>query len=245
MDVFDQFGSVISGILYFVLGFRLALLGTRTRSATEFLLGSACVCWSLYYALRVVSIGLRMQPALEPQILITSRIIDDLGSVLFVFFPLLAFRRESTWAKWLAGGFAICLIAGTAGSIWVGDPAGVDPLTNGWWWPEWLGSIGAGVWIGTEGFHHYGMTRPRVRPGLCEPFVSHRYLLLGILGAIWILSDVVVIGQYVDYWAHQTWSANLDILIGLLEVMAFATIWLIYFAPEAYEHKINASTIQT
>ena len=71
------------------------------------------------------------------------------------------------------------------------------------------------------------MTRPRVRLGLCEPIVSHRYLLLGILGAIWTLSDVVVIGQYVDYWAHQTWSASLDILIGLLEIMAFATIWLI------------------
>jgi len=243
VEVFDQFGSVISGILYFVLGFRLALLGARTRSATEFLLGSACACWSLYYALRIVSIALQNEPALESQVLIASRFCDDLGSVLFVFFPLLAFRRGSTWAKWLAGGFAICVISGTAGSVWVGDPAGFDPLTNGWWWPEWFGSIGAGIWIGTEGFHYYGMTRSRVRLGLCEPIVRHQFLLLGILGLIWTCSDVVIIGQYVDYWAHQTWSASLDILLGVLEITAVVTIWLIYFAPDAYRRKINASAI--
>ena len=228
-------------MLYFALGFRLALLGTRIRSTAEFLLGFACVCWSLYYALRIVSIAFHTQSALE-SLLIASRIVDDLGGVLFAFFPLLAFRRGSTWAKWLAGSFAICLIAGTGGSIWVGDPAGVDPLTNGWWWSEWFGSIGAGIWIGTEGFHHYGMTRSRVRLGLCEPIVSHRYLLLGILGIIWTCLDFVVVGQYVDYWAHQTWSASLDILVGVLEIFALAAIWLIYFAPDAYRRKINAST---
>jgi hypothetical protein len=241
VDVFGQFGSAFSGMLYFALGLRLALLGARTRSATEFLLGSTCVCWSLYYALRVVSIALQNQPALESQILIASRMIDDLGSCLFAFVPLLAFRRGSRWAKWLAYSLAACLVAGAAGSVWVGDPAGVDPLTNGWWWPEWFGSIGAGVWIAVEGFHHYGMTRSGVRLGLCEPIVSHRFLLLGILGMVWIFSDVAVIGQYVDYWAHQTWSASLDFLLGLLEFAALTMIWLIYFAPATYQRKVNAS----
>ncbi len=241
MELFDQFGSIVSGMLYFALGFRLALLGARSRSATEFLLGSVFVCWGLYYALRIASIELQNQPALESQILIASRIIDTLGSIIFAFFPLLAFRRGSTWATWLANTLAISLIAGAAGSIWVGDPEGVNPLTNGWWWPEWLGSIGAGIWIGVEGFHHYGMTRSRIRLGLCEPLVGHRYLLLGLVGMVWTLLDFVVVGQYVDYWAHQTWSVGLDILVGLLEIAALAMIWLVYFAPATYQRRINAS----
>jgi hypothetical protein len=242
VEVFDQFGSIASGLVYFALGFRLILLGARTRSATEFLLGSTFLCWSLYYVLRIISIELQSQPALESQVLITSRIIDNLGSVIFAFFPLLAFRRGSNWAKWLANTIAICLIAGTAGSIWVGDPEGVNPLTNGWWWPEWLGSIAAGIWIGVEGFHHYGMTRSRVRLGLCEPIVSHRYLLLGLVGMAWTLLDFVVVGQYVDYWANQTWSAALDNLVGLFEIAALAMIWLAYFAPAAYQRRIAGTS---
>jgi hypothetical protein len=245
VEALEHIGSSISGLLYFALGFCLIRLGTRTRSATEWVLGSSFMCWSLYYILRVISMELQSQPALESQVYIAARIIDNLGSVSFAFFPLLAFRRGSTWAKWLATTLAICLIAGTAGSIWVGDPKGVDPLTNGWWWPEWFGSIGAGIWIGVEGFHHYGMTRSRIRLGLCEPIVGHRHLLLGLMGVIWTLLDFVVVGQYIDYWAHHTWSATLDNLVGLLEIGALAMIWLAYFAPAAYQRKINATTIST
>jgi hypothetical protein len=245
VEALEHIGSSISGLLYFALGFCLIRLGTRTRSATEWVLGSSFMCWSLYYILRIISMGLQSDPALESQVYISARMIDNLGSVSFAFFPLLAFRRGSTWAKWLATTLAICLIAGTAGSIWVGDPKGVDPLTNGWWWPEWFGSIAAGIWIGVEGFHHYGMTRSRIRLDLCEPIVGHRYLLLGLMGVIWTLLDFVVIGQYIDYWAHHTWSSTLDNLVGLLEIGALAMIWLTYFAPAAYQRKINATTIST
>ena len=241
MEAFEHIGSSVSGLIYFALGFCLIRLGARTRSATEWVLGSSSLCWSLYYILRIVSMGLQSEPALESQVYITARMIDNLGSVSFAFFPLLAFRRGSTWAKWLATTLAICLIAGTAGSIWVGDPEGVDPLANGWWWPEWFGSIASGIWIGVEGLHHYGMTRSRIRLGLCEPIVGHRYLLLGLMGMIWTLLDFVVVGQYIDYWAHHTWSSTLNNLVGLLEIGALAMIWLAYFAPAAYQRKINAS----
>ena len=127
----------------------------------------------------------------------------------------------------------------------MGDPQAVNPLANGWWWIEWFGSIGAGIWIGVEGLNHYGTTRQRVRLGLCEPIVGHRYLLLGLLGTIWILLDFVIVGQYIDYWANHTWSPSMDILVGFFEIAAIAMIWLTYFAPAAYQRKINASAIST
>jgi len=244
MEASGYIGSVISSVVYVALGFRLVRLGSRTRSATEWLLGLVFLLWSLFYALRVLSIGLHNQPALESQFSTAARISDTLGSVTFAFFPLLAFRRGSIWAKWLATSIAICVIAGAAGSIvWAGDPEGVNPLTNGWWWPEWFGEIASAIWIGVEGLHHYGTTRPRVRLGLCEPIVGHRYLLWGLAGTFWTLLDFLIVGQYIDFWATQTWSAALDILVGCLEVAALAMIWLTYFAPANYLRRINASEV--
>jgi hypothetical protein len=242
VEAFDYIGSVASGLVYLALGSRLVWLGARARSAPESLLGSVLLVWSSYYALRIISIGFHDQPALESQIFITSRIVDNLGSVGLAFFPLLLFRRGSSWAKWLATTVAICLIAGVTGSILVGDPEGVDPLTNGWWWLEWFGQIAPGIWLGTEGFHQYGMTRPRIRLGLCEPIAGHRYLLLGLGGMFWALVDFVVIGQYIDYWATQNWSATLDNVVGLLEIAALTMIWLAYFAPAAYRRRIAGTS---
>ena len=234
-------GSAIAGLVYCVLGARLVRLGIRTRSAAEWLLGLTFLSWMLSYAPWVIAAVLRDQPALDSQLLIASRFATNLGGVGIAFFPLLAFRRGSTWAKWLSASIAICVVVGTAGSIWAGDPEGIEPLTNAWWWLEWIGGIAPAIWIGAEGLHHYGTSRPRVRLGLCEPIVVHRFLLWGLAGAFWTLLDFVVIGQYIEFWATHSWSATSDNLVGFCEIAALAMIWLAYFAPAAYQRRINAS----
>jgi hypothetical protein len=236
-------GSAIAGLVYFVLGARLIRLGIRTKSAAERLLGLTFLIWALSFALWVIAIALQGQPALESQLLIESRIANNLGGIGIAYFPLLVFRRGSTWAKWLSASIAICLIVGTVGSSWGGDLEGVEPLTNSWWWAEWIGTIAPAIWIGAEGLHHYGTTRPRVRLGLCEPIVGHRYLLWGIAGGVWTLLDFVTIGHYVEFWITGSWSITWDIFIGLCEITALAMIWLAYFAPAAYQRKINASAV--
>ncbi len=243
MEESAYIGSAAAGLAYLVLGARLVVLGIRTRSAAERLLGLVFLFWSLSFALWVIAIALQVQPALESQILITSRVANNLGGVGIAAFPLLAFRRGSTWEHRLFTSIAICLIVGTAGSIWVGDPEGIEPFTNFWWWPEWIGTITPSIWIGAEGLHHYGTTRPRVRLGLCEPIVGHRYLLLGIAGMFWTLLDSVTIVHYVEFWATGSWSATWDIFIGFCEIAALAMIWMAYFTPAAYQRKINASAV--
>jgi hypothetical protein len=238
-------GSAIAGLVYCVLGARLVPLGIRTKSAAEWLLGLTFLIWALSYVLWITAVVGQLQPTLESQLLIASRLTTNLGGVSFAFFPLLAFRRGSTWAKWLTASITICLIFGSAGSGWAGDPEGIEPLSNAWWWFDWLGEIVPAIWIGAEGLHHYGTTRPRVRLGLCEPIVGHRFLLWGIAGVFWILLDFVIVGQYIDFWATRSWSATSDKFVGFCEITALAMVWMAYFAPAAYQRKINASAVST
>jgi hypothetical protein len=183
------------------------------------------------------------QPALESQFYIASHIATNLGEIGLAYFTLLTFRRGSTWAQWLAASISICLAVGTVGSVWVGDPEGVAPLTNAWWWSEWIGETSIAIWIGAEGLNHYGTSRQRVRLGLCEPIVRHRYLLWGFAGVSWTLLDFVVVGQYVEFWATQSRSAYLDTLVGLCEVTALVMIWLIYFPPRFYRRWIAGAAL--
>jgi len=238
-------GSMFAGLVYLVFAARMLRLGVRTRSASELLLGLAFMLWSLFYVLRIVAISCTGRLDLETQLAIVLRIVDNLGNVVFVFIPLLVFRRDSAWARWSAVAIAACLIVGLAGSFWVGDLEATEPLTNPWWWPEWLGEIATGIWIGAEGFHHYGMTRRGVRLGLCESIVGHRFLLWGLAGVFWTLLDFVVVGQYVDFWANQRWSVALDNLVGCLEVAALAMVWLIYFTPDIYLRRVNTAARET
>ena len=203
-------GSAAAGLVYFVLGARLVRLGIRTRSAAEWLLGLTFLIWALSYALWVFAIALQDQPALESQFLIASRLATNLGGVGIAFFPLLAFRRGSTWAKWLSASIAICLIIGTRGFHGWEIPKASNRLqTSGG------GSIGSARSCPRSGSESRGSTitvraRPRVRLGLCEPIVRHRYLLWGLAGGFWTLLDFVVVGQYVEFWATRSWSATLD-----------------------------------
>jgi len=239
MDASAYIGSVVAGVVYLVLGARLVRLGNRTRSAAEWVLGLTFLIWSLSYVLWLASAATQGQSVLESQFLIASRIATNLGGVGIAFFPLLTFRRESAWAKRLVAVITACVIAGIVGSNWVGDPAGLDPLTNPWWWFEWIGEIAPAIWIGVEGLNHYGTTRQRVRLGFCEPIVCHRFLLWGIAGVFWTLLDFVIVVQYVEFWVTQSWSATLDNLVGFCEVAALAMIWLAYFAPARYQRRIN------
>ncbi len=236
-------GSAAASLVYFVLGVRLIRLGIRTRSASEWLLGLTFLAWTVSYAPWAIAVALQDQLALESQVLIASRIASNLGGIGIAFFPLLAFRRGSTWAKRLSVSIAICLMVGTVGSSWVGDSGGVDPLTNAWWWLEWIGTIAPSIWIGAEGLNHYGTSRTRVRLGLCEPIVGHRYLLWGIAGGFWALLDFVTVGHYVEFWVTRSWSATWDIFIGFCEIAALAMIWLAYFAPAYYQRRINRSAV--
>lgn len=239
MDESGYLGSAIAALVYGVLGARLLRCAVRTRSGCEWLLASSFLLWMLGYVFWVSAVAFRQRPDLESDLLITSRIANNLANVIFAYFPLLAFRRGSTWGRWLSTGLAICAVLGTAGSTRTGDLEGVAPLTNLWWWLDWFSELAPAIWIGSEGFHHYGMSRSRIRLGLCEPIVGHRSLLWGFAGVFWTLLESVVVMQYVEFWATRQWSASLDCMVAACELAALAMVWLIYFPPDAYRRWIE------
>ena len=55
--------------------------------------------------------------------------------------------------------------------------------------------------------------------------------------------NFVVVGQYADFWVNRSRSAILDNLVGFCEIIALTMVWLAYFAPAAYQRKINASAV--
>ncbi len=241
MEESAYIGSVVAGLVYFALGARLVWLGIRTGSTPERLLGLSFLMWGLSYLFWIIPIALPSQSAAESQLLLGGRILNNLGNVVIACFTLVAFRSRSTWAKWLVAMIATFMTIGTVGSIWVGDPEGVDPLTNAWWWLEWIGVIAPSIWIGVEGLHHYGITRPRVRLGLCTPIANHRFLLLGLAGVFWTLLEFVIVGQFVEFWASGFWSSQLDLMVGFGDIVALAMIWLAYLPPATYQRWVARS----
>jgi len=243
MEETAYIGSAIASLAYFAVGACLLRLTFRTGSAPERLLTFTFLIWGLSYALWVIPFAFPDWRGLESRFIIASEFTTDLGDISVAFFPFMVFRRGSTWAKWLVTAITGCVVIGTAGSIWVGDLESANPLTNPWWWLGWIGVIASGIWIGTEGLHHYGMSRQRVRLGLCEPIVGHRYLLWGLAGVFWILLDFLYVGQSLEFWVSGIWSAALDNIVALLEIAALAMIWLALFAPASYQRRINRSAV--
>ena len=97
------------------------------------------------------------------------------------------------------------------------------------------------IWIAIEGFQNYRKARQRLRLGLCAPLVCNRYLLWGLAGAVWILFDLALIAQYIDYEITQFWSPSLDVLVGTLGASAVAIIWFVFFPPARYRRWIQAA----
>jgi hypothetical protein len=95
------------------------------------------------------------------------------------------------------------------------------------------------IWIAAEGFLNYRKARQRLRLGLCEPLVCNRYLLWGLAGAVWIVYDLALAAQYIDFEVTQQWSPSLDALVSSLGASAVAVIWFVFFPPAFYRRWIR------
>jgi hypothetical protein len=227
-------------LAYFTICVRLLRLSQRSGEAPERLLGLAFLLWGLSYPLYYIPYYFLAEGSLQAVLLFSSGVADDAGAFCLALVTLCVFRRRDRWAKFLVAGIAISLFAGLAGSVWVGDSEASRPLSNPWFWAEMLGDAAAMIWIATEGFHHYRKARQRLRLGLCEPLICNRYLLWGLAGAVWIVYDVALIAQYIDYELAQLWSPALDVLVSSLGALATAAIWFVFFPPAFYRRWIRA-----
>jgi hypothetical protein len=125
--------------------------------------------------------------------------------------------------------------------VWIGDWEGFYPLSNPWYWLEFVGSIAPMGWMIAEGFVQYSKARQRRRLGLCAPLVCNRFLLWGLAGMLWLLLELSLIAENAVYELTQRWSDSLDLLTGSLEVAPVALVWLAFFPPDRYRRRIEGT----
>ena len=140
----------------------------------------------------------------------------------------------------LVAAIVVSIVAGVAGSAWVGDWEGVNPLANPWYWLECFGGFAPAVWMSAEGFALYFKMRRRLKLGLCEPMACNRFLLWGIAGVLWMILEGVVTANDFVHAVTGDWSPLLDFGVALFEVVPVAVIWLVFFPPAFYCRWVEA-----
>jgi hypothetical protein len=244
MDIYLDLASTAAGFIYLVAGVRVCLLGLRNGQISDRLMGASLLLWGVsyfFYDLPYAAAG--DESPVSPFFEVAWRVADYSADIAFAFFIKSVFRRQERWASWLVAGIATCLIVGAGGMTWAGEWEGTHLLSSPWYWLESVGIFTPSVWMATEGLTQYRKARQRRRLGLCTPLVCNRYLLWGLVGAIWTIWEVAAVVQLIEYQITQVWSATMDLLVGGLEIGAIALIWLVFFPPAAYRRWINRAAV--
>ena len=240
MEESAYIGGSVVGVAYLVAGVRLLQLSARTRETPEQLLAATLLLWGLAYVCWQTPLVLEDE-SLFSRLYVGGRILTDAGTITFALFLRLVFRGQSHIALWLVAMIASGLTLGVAGSIWVGDPEAMYPLSNPWWWLEWLAVVVAMGWMGVEGLHHYGMSQQRRRLGLCDRLTCNRYLLWGVTGVLWVIYEFSHVAQQAEFEATHAYSASLDAVVSILEIIPIGLIWLVFFPPTVYKRWIDGA----
>jgi hypothetical protein len=233
--------ETVAGLFFLIVGVRLLLLSFRTGGTPERLLGAGLLVMGFSYLLYNLPFAFADDLPFGPFYL-AARLLTCTSAIAFALFTWIVFRRRDTWGLWVIAGTLVCMSAGLAGSAWVGDWEGIDPLRNPWWWAEWVALTATEAWMGAEAFVHYGSARQRVRLGLCDPLVCNRFLLWGLAASLWLVVQFTVIAQNIEYQLAHQWSPFMDTLVGITEMISIAMIWLAFFPPRFYRRWVRGAT---
>jgi hypothetical protein len=237
-------GGVIVGLGYLIAGVRLYRLSLRTHEAPERLFSAALLLWGLAYVCWQLPLAISDESLFRP-LFIAGRFLTDAGTIVSLFFIRLVFRPDSRFATAMVACVTAGLVLGVAGSAWVGDWEAIYPLRNPWWWLEWAAVTVSVAWLGVEGFHEYRMMALRRQFGLCDAMTSNRFLLWGLTGAVWMAYELGYPIQQIEFDAIGSYSASLDAIVSLTELIPITCIWLIFFPPTIYRRWIERSDLHS
>ena len=228
-------GDAIAWMAYLYVSVRLYRLSRRTGQLPELLIAVTFLLWALTYLFYDISYAIFRLDELIPAVCAYGSLIAlASGNVVFAFFIRAVFRRDARWATWLVAAIVVSLVAGLAGSAWIGDWRGANPLANPWYWLDFFGCAAPPTWMGAEGFAQYFRARRRLKLGLCEPMACNRFLLWGVAGSLWLILEAVLTANDFAFALTGRWSELLTLWNALFEVAPVAVIWLVFFPPEFY-----------
>jgi hypothetical protein len=234
------YGEIFAAAACLWIGARLYRLASRTGAAPERLLSATFLSWGLAYLLYDLPY-LMLDEGSNPLgfFFFASRISFLAAAIFIAVFTRKVFRSGKAWAGWLVSAVVACILVGLGGSLAQGHWEADYPLSNPWYWPETLGLLIPLAWMGMEGLSQYRKARRRQRLDLCSPSDSHRFLLWGLAGSLWLLLELLIVFQEIDYELTGQWSAGPDLLAGALEVIPAVLAWLAFFPPAFYRNWIE------
>jgi hypothetical protein len=224
------------------VGVRLYRLSRRTGQQPEFLIAATFLFWGLSYPCYDIPYAMIRVDELIPAVCSYASLITlALGNAAFALFIRAVFRPDARWATWLVAAILVNLVVGVAGSGWVGDWEGINPLANPWYWLEYFGGFAPTIWMAAEGLTQYFKANRRLKLGLCEPMSCNRFLLWGIAGALWVILEVVLTANDIANALTGEWSPLLDFGVALFEIVPVVVIALVFFPPESYCRWVEGS----
>jgi hypothetical protein len=232
----------ITGFLCLVLGARLYWRGRQPGRLPERFLGITLLIWAVGYALYDIPYALVEEDETNsPFYSYSSMILFSMGNVALAIFVKEVFRKRENWAGWLVVAIALCALLGAAGTAWVGDWEQVEPFENPGYWPQAMVTLVPSLWLGVDGLTDFFGARRRASLRTDDPLFRHHILLLGVVGALWSVLEIVIIAQDIIYIHLGDWSGALGIVNGLLEIVPAVMLWLAFCPPTPYRRWLEGT----
>jgi hypothetical protein len=232
-------GEFIAGIVYLIVGVRLARLASRTGERPERLLSAMFLFSGASYLFYVVPMVIPID-ALWTPFNFAGRAIYIPAPILLALFTRAVFRSDARLSAWMAYVTSVLLVVGVGVSAMLGDWEGFS-LGNPFFWFEWMGYTIPFAWAGLEAFGQYRSSLRRQRLGLCDRLVCNRLLLWSIWGMVQVVLAVLLLFMYAHFAINNSWSTFYDGLTGVIEVFSLGLIWLVFFPPRFYRKLVAGS----
>ena len=229
-------GELASGIIYLLAGTRLVLLGVRTGETPERLLGASFLSFGVIgRPLQHCALGV-LDGLLDAAQLRRARRLPPSGD-----FDRTVHARSLSApepAVEMDGLRDIGPARRRRGRFRDGGRLGGFFARQSVFWFEWVGYTLPFAWAGLEAFAQYRTSLRRQRLGLCDRFACNRYLLWGCFGMVQVTVSFVLLEMYADFESNNAFSAFFDGLMGALEIVTIALVWLVFFPPRFYRKLI-------
>jgi hypothetical protein len=232
-------GEFIAGIVYLIIGFRLARLASQTGERPERLLSAMFFFSGISYLLYIVPMAIPIE-ALWTPFNFAGRAVYIPAPILIALFTREVFRSGARFSTWMVYATSVLLIAGVGISAIMGDWEGFS-LGNPFFWLEWLGYTIPFAWAGLEAFGQHRSALRRLRLGLCDRLVCNRLLLWSIWGMAQVALSVVLLLMYAHFEIYNSFSAVHDRITGGIEILSLGLICLVFFPPRFYQKLVSGS----
>jgi hypothetical protein len=223
----------ISGISYVVVGVYLLRKSSTMPGRPEFYLGLALLFDGSYYGFGDLPYIVDVGPLFDAFNYI-GRVGAGGCSFAIALFTWCVFQPGAAWARrlvWMGGAL---IVGGLAVSALEGDWEGLAPLSSKGFWLDWLGGVAPFFWLSVESSRQFFVTRRRVPLGLIDPLVCNRYLLIAVYATLGTIIFLILVPMCIIHELHGTWSAGLDLTIGIAEIASLVALWVSFSAPAFY-----------